>query len=109
MTAVIEVGGAPARAGFAVNAGALTGRPTVRPPRVAEPPILDARLDDTVWGDAAVITDFVQRQPLDGAPATELTEVFVAYDSANLYVAVYAHYSDPSMMRANREQTATVP
>ena len=99
---VIEGGDAPVRAGFAVNAGALTGRPSVRPPRVAEPPILDARLDDAVWREASVITDFVQRQPLDGAPATELTEVFVAYDSTNLYVAVYAHYSDPSMMRANR-------
>ena len=91
-----------AQAGFAVSAGVLTGRPTISPPRIQEAPTLDGRLDDLAWQDAAVITEFVQRQPLDGAPATEATEVYVAYDSTNIYIGVYAHYSDPTMMRANR-------
>ena len=89
-------------AGFAVGAGVLTGRPTISPPRIHEAPTLDGRLDDLAWQDAAVITEFVQRQPLDGAPATEATEVYVAYDSNNIYIGVYAHYSDPTMIRANR-------
>ena len=45
---------------------------------------------------------FVQRRPLDGAPATEQTEVFIAYDSEQLYFGIYAHYSEPSLVRANR-------
>ena len=84
------------------NAGALAGRVTVRPVRTRTPPNVDGRLDDAVWRDAARITDFVQRQPTDGAPATEATDVFIAYDSSNIYLAFHAHYSDPSILRANR-------
>ena len=102
VTGAISVGGDPARAGFAVNAGELTGRPSVRPPRVDVVPTLDGRLDDLAWQQAAVISEFVQRQPLDGAPATEDTEVYIAYDNTNIYIGVHAHYSDPSMIRANR-------
>ncbi len=62
------------------DAGALTGRVTVQPWRTLTPPTVDGLLDDAVWTDAARITEFVQRQPLDGAPATEDTDVYVAYD-----------------------------
>ena len=88
--------------GIASGAGILTGRPMVRPPRTSVSPTIDGRLDDTIWQSAAKITEFVQSQPLDGAPATEDTEVYIAYDSVNLYFGFYLHYSDPSVMRANR-------
>ena len=84
------------------SAGALAGRVTVRPVRTETPPDIDGQLDDAVWRDAARITDFVQRQPTDGAPATKATDVYIAYDSATIYLAFHAHYTDPSMMRANR-------
>ena len=95
-------GGVMSGAAMAGNAGALAGRVTVRPVRTQTPPNIDGRIDDAVWRNAARITDFVQRQPTDGAPATEATDVYVAYDSSNIYLAFHAHYSDPSMMRANR-------
>ncbi len=100
----IALGGAPMTAGFGVaeGVGILTGRPTMRPPRTREGPRVDGRLDDAVWRDALRITDFVQQNPLEGAPATEATDVWIAYDSQNFYLAVHAHYSDPSLMRANR-------
>ena len=41
-------------------------------------------------------------RPLDGVPATEQTEVYIAYDSQRLYFGIYAHYSNPSLVRANR-------
>ena len=44
----------------------------------------------------------MQQRPLDGAPATEATEVYIAYDSTNIYLGFYANYSDPSIVRANR-------
>ena len=81
---------------------AHTGRPIVRPPRVPTPPVIDGRLDDPVWGRAAHITELVQRRPLDGPPASEASDVYVAYDSAHLYLGLHAHYTDPGMMRANR-------
>ena len=100
----IAFGGARMTAGFGVaeGVGILTGRPTMRPPRTRERPRVDGRLDDAVWRDALHITDFVQQNPVEGAPATEATDVWIAYDSQNFYLAVHAHYSDPSLMRANR-------
>ena len=80
----------------------LTGRPTVLAPRIADGPRLDGRLDDDVWRTASRLTEFVQQRPLDGAPASEQTEVYVAYDSSSLYFGVHAHYSDSGLVRANR-------
>ena len=91
-----------AAAAVAGEAGALAGRVTVRPVRTATPPNIDGRLDDAVWQDAMRITEFVQEQPLDGAPASEETEVFLAYDNANIYLGFHAKYQDPGILRANR-------
>ena len=97
-----EIEPTPVRDTGVENTGLVPGRPTVRPTRTDTPPEIDGRLDDEVWKTAALITEFVQQSPLDGAPATEETEVYVAYDANNLYFAFYAHYEDPSIMRANR-------
>ena len=92
----------PGDVGAAASAGILAGRPSVTAVRVVEPPRIDGQLDDAVWQRAARITEFVQQSPIEGAPATEDTEIFVAYDDTHLYVGMHAHYSDPSMVRANR-------
>ncbi len=105
VTGGITVGEEPPQfreAPAAGNAGALAGRVTVRPVRTRTPPDVDGRLDDAVWRDAARITGFVQQRPLDGAPATEDTDVYLAYDNSNIYLAVHAKYQDPGIMRANR-------
>ena len=55
-----------------------------------------------VWRNALRVTNFVQESPFEGAPASEETEVWISYDSQNLYLAVHAHYEDPGIMRATR-------
>ena len=80
---------------------AATGS-SLRPTRVQQPPELDGRLDDPAWRDAARIDAFVQRRPLDGAPATEATEILAAYDANYLYFGIRASYSDAALVRANR-------
>jgi len=102
VTGSITLGSDEPRLGVAANAGVLTGRPTVRPPRSQTGPTVDGRLDDVIWQSAARINEFVQRTPIEGSPATEDTDVYVAYDSQNIYIGVHAHYSDPSLVRANR-------
>ena len=101
-----RAGGAPTEtssaAGLPADLGILAGRPIVRPGRTDTPPEIDGRLDDDVWRTATVITELVQQAPLDGAPATEETEVYLAYDSDHLYFGFYLHYQDPGIMRANR-------
>ena len=97
------------RFGVASGAGVLSGRPAVRPPRVRGAPNIDGRLDDAVWAVAAHITQFVQLSPLDGAPGTETTEAYVAYDSANIYLGFRARYTNPAMLRANRSDRDRAP
>ena len=89
---------AGAGAGFAIGGG----RATVQARRTNEPPTIDGRLDDAVWRDAVLITDFTQTNPVEGAPPTERTEAWIAYDAEHLYFAFHAHYTDPTQMRANR-------
>ena len=87
--------------GRTVAAGVGRG-PGVMPARVPEGPVIDGQIDDDAWRNAVRITEFVQMNPLEGAPASEQTEVYLAYDNTNFYVGVYAHYSDPTLIRANR-------
>jgi hypothetical protein len=64
-----------------------TGRKGIVAPRWTSPPVIDGRIDEAQWADAALITDLVQIRPGDGVPVTERTEVLVAYDDDALYVA----------------------
>ena len=77
-------------------------RPIATVARTSTPPRIDGRLDDAVWETATHLTDFIQIAPVEGAPGTERTEVWIAYDSDHLYFAFYAHYTDPGVMRVNR-------
>jgi hypothetical protein len=75
-----------------------TGK-VVQAVRSTEPITLDGRLDESVWKTAPAATGFTQNDPQDGAPATEQTDVWVAYDDHALYVAAFCHDSDPSKIR----------
>ena len=78
------------------------GVPHVSPTRTETAPDIDGRLDEPSWRLAARLTGLVQQMPLDGAPASEDTEVYLSYDDDYLYLGVHARYADPSVMRANR-------
>lgn len=74
--------------------------------RATAPIKIDGNLTEAVWqrnGEAG----FVQRQPDEGAPASQKTDVWVAYDQNALYVAVklYDTHSDSIVGRlARRDQ-----
>ena len=82
----------------------LIGRPVVTIRRTEVAPLIDGRLNDPVWRTAARVVDFVQRpgRAVEGAPASEETEISIAYDSQHIYIGIYAHYEDPGIIRANR-------
>ena len=86
----------------AVSAGALAGRPSVTATFATERPNVDGTLDDAIWSTATRLTEFVQVTPVEGDPATEETDVFVAFDSTHLYLGMHAHYSNPGRVRASR-------
>jgi hypothetical protein len=69
---------------------------TLQAVRIAEPPRLDGHLDDAAWRDAQPATEFLQRDPDEGKPATERTELRIVYDSDAVYVGVKLYDREPN-------------
>ena len=61
--------------------------------RVDHPPRLDGTLDDPLWQQAPPIADFKQREPYEGQPATERTEVRLLYSRSEVYFGIACHDS----------------
>ncbi|MDE2806290.1 MAG: DUF5916 domain-containing protein [Gemmatimonadota bacterium] len=61
--------------------------------RAEAPPVIDGVPDDDVWGTATPLADFTQREPADGQPASEPTELRILFDHDAVYVAVWAYDS----------------
>jgi len=61
---------------------------------------LDGNLNEPIWKNLPV-ADFTQRDPNEGQKATEKTEVWVAYDNENIYVAARLHDSQPHSIDAS--------
>jgi len=73
-------------------------------------PHVDGRLDETVWRSAPAITSFTQREPDEGAPAPERTDVRIAYDDDALYIGARMFSEHPADIRAlvtRRDQEGT--
>ena len=63
----------------------------VRIARRAAEVTIDGRITDPAWEAAPVIGGFLQRDPNEGAPARQRTEVRLLYDDEALYVAARLH------------------
>ncbi|MYC52798.1 MAG: carbohydrate binding family 9 domain-containing protein [Gammaproteobacteria bacterium] len=66
---------------------------------VPRPPTIDGVLDEPFWAMIEPVTDFRQRDPVDGAPGSEPTEVRIGYDANALYFGFVFHDSEPSLIR----------
>ena len=84
----------------------LEGRLVVEAIRLApgESVSVDGELDESVWRRASPATDFKQQDPVNGAPATERTEIRVVYDRHRLYLGVYCFDSEPDRLLGNQMQ-----
>jgi hypothetical protein len=72
----------------------------VRMPKFDKAPVIDGKLDDEIWKQAAVLKDFHQVQPGDNIAPSKPTEVLLGYDSRFLYIAFHC-YDEPDKVRAN--------
>ncbi len=81
--------------------------PTVRAHRVDTPIRIDGKLDDEVYGRTAAITDFVQQEPDEYAPATEKTYAWIFFDNDNIYVSARNWESHPERRVANEMRRDT--
>lgn len=83
-----------------VLSSATAGGQSIEAVRLSSSPHLDGKLDEEVWRTAPVMTGFTQREPTEGAPATDQTEVRFAYDDAALWIGARMRSSNPREIRA---------
>jgi hypothetical protein len=102
------------------NQAQMAAKPVPAPPATASVPLIDQllKLDDFVGmvprpelrDKLAHVTGFIQQQPADGKPATEATEVWMAYTRSTLYFVFLCHDDHPDQIRthlARRENVQT--
>ncbi|MDA2934259.1 hypothetical protein MYX82_07935 [Acidobacteria bacterium AH-259-D05] len=59
---------------------------------------IDGGLNEPAWATAQPATGFTQKDPSEGKPATERTEVRVLYDDKNIYISAYCHDRTPEQI-----------
>ncbi len=84
-------------AAFAQQASPATRpRPAGTAGAVPEAPTMDGEvLNDPAWKSAPIISGFFQEQPLEGAPATEKTEVRLVFTKDTLYIGAVMYDAEP--------------
>ena len=83
---LFNLSGSPAKA---------AGRPTFEVRKVREGPLLDGRLNDPCWKSSAVLADFKQVIPVEGARPSERTEVRAVFTDDALYIGARCFDSEP--------------
>lgn len=60
------------------------------------PPVIDGVINDEAWEKVSWSGNFLQREPYEGQPATQKTDIKILYDNNNLYVAIRLWDNDAS-------------
>jgi hypothetical protein len=81
--------------------------PSVRAYRIDSPIRIDGKLDEEAYARTTAITDFVQQEPDEYAPATEKTEAWIFFDNDNVYVSARNWESRPERRVANEMRRDT--
>ena len=101
---------------FGAGVVPASAQEAVSPVRIAtamrgdtSPPHIDGRLDDVVWQNAPLFTDFLQHDPIEGDAATEKTTFQIAYGEEALYVGIrcYDSEADKIVSRLTRRDGET--
>ena len=71
----------------------------VKIPLTIDAPVIDGKLDEEMWKQAAVFKDFIQTSPGDRIAPSKPTEVYVFYDETNLYIG-FKCWDDKDKIRA---------
>ncbi|HXI65135.1 MAG TPA: DUF5916 domain-containing protein [Gemmatimonadales bacterium] len=89
--------------GIAILCGRAAGqRAAIRAIEIHSAVALDDKLDEPFWATGDSIDDLRQREPKEGAPATERTVIRVAHDEGALYIVVRCYDSDMPSVRASQ-------
>ena len=100
----IALPGASTVSGQTAAARQIRPGPVVRALRVDQAPRIDGVLDDACWQAAEPITNFTQVLPVEGAAASERTEVRFAYTRDVLFIAIHCFDREPRKILAKTMQ-----
>ncbi len=92
----LRIDAAAAAAGAELVAGRLA--------EGATPPQIDGRVTDEAWLGVEPYSEFTQTDPIEGAPASERTEVRVLFDKTTVYVGVICFDSEPGRIIVNQSR-----
>jgi hypothetical protein len=79
--------------------GGLLDAQSVKAPFIGTPPKIDGMVNESIWQQGTVISEFFQREPNTGKPVSEKTIAYIYYDSDYLYFA-FECYDDPKKLTA---------
>ena len=68
--------------------------------RTSVAPVIDGLVDEPLWENAEVVSDFLQRNPDNGEPGSERTEVRLLYDDEYIYVGFIMFDREPDKIVA---------
>jgi hypothetical protein len=81
-------------------APAIGSHPPVRAVRTERPINVDGLLNEDIWQHDQVVNSFTQRDPDEGLPPRQRSEVRIAYDDDAIYVGARLHDSAPDSVVA---------
>jgi len=65
---------------------------------------IDGRLNESDWERAQFVSDFLQKEPDEGAPPTNKVEAAILYDDDAIYVGARMYCDDPSKLRMHLDR-----
>jgi hypothetical protein len=68
-------------------------------PKFETPPVIDGKLDEDIWRDAAQFKNFVQTEPGYLIAPSKETIAYMGYDAQNLYIGFFC-FDEPDKIRA---------
>lgn len=77
--------------------------------RLEEPIKIDGILNEAIWAEAPAITNFIQKNPIEGAVPSEESKVYILYDEDALYVGACLYDSEPGEIMAKLGRRDNAP
>lgn len=71
---------------------------------IDEPIKIDGNLNKLVWKNAVKISDFTQRELIQGAKSTEKTEVAILFSNDKMYVGIWCYDNQPKEIIAKENK-----
>lgn len=81
-----------------VSVGQSVPKKNITAVRVNQAPKIDGNLDDAVWANVPIATDFTAVEPIENIPSQQRTEVKVVYTDDAIYIGAMMYDTNPELI-----------